>query len=72
MEQPSKMEATRCEQLIRRRAVAKGMLTCMQAFIEAGNHNVNQIQVRFNKLPGILRMKPSVPGSNPETDLPDV
>jgi hypothetical protein len=54
MEQPLKMESTLREQLIRKRAVAKGMLTRMQAYIDSGNFDVNQIQVRLNRLPTIL------------------
>lgn len=54
MDQPLKMESTHREQLIRKRAVAKGMLTRMQAYIDSGNFDTNQIQVRLNRLPTIL------------------
>jgi hypothetical protein len=47
------MESTRREQLIKKRLLAKSSLTRMQNFIETGDHNVNEIQVRF-KLPDIL------------------
>ena len=36
------------------RSVARGMLSRIQNFIEAGNNKINEIQVRFNKLPGIF------------------
>jgi hypothetical protein len=48
------MDAERRGQLIRRRAVAKSSLTRTQNLIEAGDLKVNEIQVRFNKLPDIF------------------
>jgi len=36
------------------RSVAKGMLSRIQNFIEAGDQILNDIQVSFNKLPDIL------------------
>jgi hypothetical protein len=40
--------------LTRGRAVAKAILTSMQTFLEAGGRKTNEIQVRFDELPGIL------------------
>jgi hypothetical protein len=37
-------------QLIKQRAVARGMLSHIQGFINAGDQKLNDIQVRFNKL----------------------
>jgi hypothetical protein len=48
------MDASRWQQLIRQRAVAKALLTCMQTFIETGDSKLNDIQVRFDELPRIL------------------
>jgi len=48
------MDSTRRTQLIKPRAVARGMLSRIQYFIEVGDHNINEIQVRFNKLPDIF------------------
>jgi hypothetical protein len=48
------MEPSRRSQLVKQRAVAKGMLTRIQAFIETGDQKVNDIQVRFNKLSDIF------------------
>ena len=48
------MDSTRRTQLIKQRAVARGMLSRIQNFIEVVDHKINEIQVRFNKLPGIL------------------
>ena len=48
------MDPTRCVQLIKRRAVAKASLTRLQNFIEEGDQKINEIQVRFNKLPDIF------------------
>jgi F0F1-type ATP synthase gamma subunit len=45
---------THRQQLIRQRAVAKASLTRMQTFTEAGDHKVNEIQVRFDDLPSIF------------------
>ena len=48
------MDLTRRTQLIKQRAVARGMLSCIQIFIEVGDHKINELQVRFNKLPEIF------------------
>jgi hypothetical protein len=48
------MDSSRRAQLIKRRTVAKASLTRMQNFIEASDLKVNEIQVRFNKLPDIF------------------
>jgi hypothetical protein len=48
------MESTLCQQLIKQRAVARGMLSRIQNFIEAGDQKLNDIQVRSNKLPYIF------------------
>ena len=47
------MDPAQRKKLIKQREVAKGMLTRMQDFIDSGNPDVNQTQVRFNKLPSI-------------------
>jgi hypothetical protein len=44
------MEPSRRSQLVKQRAVARGMLTRIQAFIETGDQKINDVQVRFNKL----------------------
>jgi hypothetical protein len=41
------------EQFIKQRAVARGMLSRIQ-IIEVGNQKINEIQLRFNKLPDIF------------------
>jgi hypothetical protein len=48
------MDAKRRTQLIKQRAVARGMLSRIQSFIESGERKINEIQVRFNKLPDIF------------------
>jgi hypothetical protein len=48
------MDAARRQQLFRQRTAAKGMLTRMQNFIESGDLKINEIQVRYNKLPDIF------------------
>jgi len=48
------MDPTRRQQLIRQCAVAKASLTRMQTFIETGDRKLNDIQVRFDKLPNIF------------------
>jgi hypothetical protein len=48
------MDSSRRQQLIKQRAVARGMLSRIQNFIEVGEHKVNEIQVRLNKLPDIF------------------
>ena len=47
------MVSTRRTQLIKQRAVARGMLSRIQNFIEVGVNKINEIQVRFNKFPDI-------------------
>jgi len=48
------MDPTCCVQLIKQRSIARGMLSCIQNFIEVGDQKINEIQVRFNKLPDIF------------------
>jgi nucleoside diphosphate kinase len=48
------MESTLRQQLIKQRAVARGMLSRIQNFIEAGGQKLNDIQMRSNKLPDIF------------------
>ena len=48
------MEITRRLQLIKQRCVARGMLTYIQNFIQVSDQNINEIQVRFNKLSDIF------------------
>jgi len=48
------MDPLRRTQLIKQRAVARGMLTRIQAFIDTGDQKIIDIQVRFNKLPDIF------------------
>jgi hypothetical protein len=48
------MEQTKLTQLNKQRAVARGMLSRIQSLIESDDHKVNEIQVRFNKLPDIF------------------
>ena len=48
------MDPLRRTQLIKQRAVARGMLTRLQNFIDTGDQKLNDIQVRFNKLPDIF------------------
>jgi hypothetical protein len=48
------MDSTHCQQLIKLRAVARGMLSRIQNFIETGYQKINDIHVRFNKLPDIF------------------
>ena len=50
--------STRRTQLIRQRAIAKASLTRMLTFIETGDQKLNEIQVRFNKLPDIFTIYP--------------
>jgi hypothetical protein len=62
------MDATMREQLIRKRGVAKGMLTRMQTFIESGITDVNQLQVRLTSLPTILNKFETVQDELETTD----
>jgi hypothetical protein len=48
------MDATRRQQLVRQRTVAKGMLTRIQNFIETGDRKLNEIQMRFDELQRIF------------------
>jgi hypothetical protein len=48
------MDPTRRQQLIKQPAVARGMPSRIQTFIETGDQKINDIQVRFNKLPNIF------------------
>jgi hypothetical protein len=48
------MKSTLRQQLIKQRAVARGMLSRIQNFIEAGDQKLNDIQVSSNKLPDIF------------------
>ena len=48
------MESDRRQHLLQQRTVARGMLTRIQHIIEAGEHKLNEIQVRFNKLSDIF------------------
>ena len=47
------MDAFKRQQLVTQRAVAKGRLTRMQAFIETGDRKLNEMQVRSEKLSNI-------------------
>jgi hypothetical protein len=48
------MDPIRRTQLIKQRGVARGMLSHIQSFINTGEQKLNDIQVRFNKLPDIF------------------
>jgi hypothetical protein len=48
------MDSLRRRQLIKCRTIAKASLTRMQNFKEAGDRKINEIQVRFDELPGIF------------------
>ena len=48
------MDAAHRQQLTKQRTVARGMLTRIQHYIEAGEHKINEIQVRFDKLSHIF------------------
>jgi len=50
----STMDAARHQQLTKQRTVAWGTLTRIQHYIEAGEHKINEVQVRFNKLSDIF------------------
>ena len=58
----------RRNQLIRQRVVTKPSLTCMQTFIETGDHKVNNIQVRFDELRNIFNKFET---AQSELELPD-
>jgi hypothetical protein len=48
------MEMQRKSELIKRRAVAKASLTCVQIYISGTNLKISKVKVRFDKLPSIL------------------
>ena len=48
------MDTTRRTKLIKQRSVARGMLSRIENFNEAGDQKINDIQVRFDKLPDIF------------------
>jgi hypothetical protein len=48
------MDPARRQELLRQRAVAKASLSRMQTFIDSDDRKVNEIQMRFNKLPDIF------------------
>ena len=48
------MDSDRRQHLLRQRTVTRGMLTRIQHFYEAGEHKINEIQVRFNKLSDVF------------------
>jgi hypothetical protein len=48
------MDAAQRQRLIKQRAVARGMLTRILNYIEAGDNKLNELQVRFNKLSDIF------------------
>jgi hypothetical protein len=48
------MDSQRNAQLIKQRAVARGMLSRIQKFMDTGECKLNDLQVRFNKLPDIF------------------
>jgi hypothetical protein len=48
------MDPAERKQLVKKRAVARGMLSRMQTFIESGEHKIQEIQVRFDDLPIIF------------------
>jgi hypothetical protein len=45
------MEPSCRAQLLKQRTVARGIFSCIQNFIEAGDKKINKIQAGFNKLP---------------------
>jgi hypothetical protein len=49
------MDVIQRQRLIKQRAVARGMLTRVQNYIEAGHNKLNELQVRFNKLSDIFK-----------------
>jgi len=55
--------AIRRQQLTKQRIVARGMLSRIQNFIAAGDQNINEIQVRFNKLPDIFNRYDTAQGA---------
>jgi hypothetical protein len=48
------MDAIQRQRFIKQRAVARGMLTRIQNYIEAGDKKLNELQVMFNKLSDIF------------------
>jgi hypothetical protein len=61
------MHEVQRQRLIKQRAVAKGMLTCFQNYIDAGD-KLNELQVRSNKLSVILNRYDT---ARSELQLPD-
>lgn len=68
MDQQPKRDTTNRDQLIRKRGVARGMLTRMQTFLDSGNTDINQLQVRLNSLPTILSKFETVQDELESTD----
>jgi len=62
------MDAIQHQQLIKQRSVARGVLSHIQNFIEVGDQKINEIQVRFNKLPDIFNRYDT---AQSEVELPD-
>jgi len=54
------MDSARPVQLNKRRAVAESSLTRLQNFFEADNQKLNEIQLRFKKLPDTFNKYDSV------------
>jgi hypothetical protein len=48
------MDEEQRKELIRQRAVAKASLTRMQNYVQKTNHNLHDLQVRFDELPNIF------------------
>jgi len=62
------MDAEHRARLSKQRRVARGMLTRIQSFLEAGEQKINDIQVRFNKLQDIFNRYDT---AQSELELPD-
>jgi len=48
------MDTNRRTKLVKQRIETRGILSRIQNFIEVGDQKMNEIQVRFNKLPHIF------------------
>ena len=48
------MDAVQRQHLKEQRSVVRGMLSCIQTFIERGDQKIHEIQVRYNELPDIF------------------
>ena len=48
------MDIIRRTQIYKQRSVARGILSRIQNFIEAGDHKINDIKLRCKKLPDIF------------------